>query len=158
MKAAQVVDVVLEETGKRHYDFIRINFANGDMVGHTGDFAAAVAAVGVVDLCLGRLLPWVVENKAILLVTADHGNADQMFQVDQKTGAYILDPKTGAPAPLTSHTLNPVRFLLFDPLGKEKGYRMRRDLPVPGLANVAATVLDLLGWVPPAEFEPSLLE
>ncbi len=157
MKAAQVVDVVLEETKKKNYDFLRINFANGDMVGHTGDFAAAVTAVSTVDLCLGRLLPWVEDKKAILLVTADHGNADQMFQVDPKTGAYVLDPKTGAPAPLTSHTLNPVRFLLYDPLGGEKNYKMREDIPVPGLANVAATVLDLMGWAPPEEFEPSLL-
>ncbi len=157
MKAAQVVDVVLEETRKRNYDFLRINFANGDMVGHTGDFAAAVTAVSAVDLSLARLLPWVEEKKAILLVTADHGNADQMFQLDPKTGAYVLDPKTGAPAPLTSHTLNPVRFLLYDPLGGEKDYRMREDIPVPGLANVAATVLDLMGWAPPEDFEPSLL-
>ncbi len=157
MKAAQVVDAVLEETAVRNYDFLRINFANGDMVGHTGDFAAAVSAVGAVDLCLARLLPWVEEKKAILLVTADHGNADQMFQVDSKTGAYVLDPKTGAPAPLTSHTLNPVPFLVYDPLGREKDYRMRTDLPVPGLANVAATVLDLMGYLPPEEFEPSLL-
>ena len=157
MKAAQVVDAVLEETGKRPYDFLRINFANGDMVGHTGDFAAAVTAVSAVDLCLGRLLSWVEEKKAILLVTADHGNADQMFQVDSKTGEYILDPKTGRPAPLTSHTLNPVPFLLYDPLGGERNYRMRKDLPVPGLADIAATILDLMGFAPPEEFEPSLL-
>jgi 2,3-bisphosphoglycerate-independent phosphoglycerate mutase len=158
MKAAEVTDAVLAALAEGDYDFTRINYANGDMVGHTGHLAAAVAAVGAVDLALARLAAWAKRKGAILVVTADHGNADQMFQLDPKSGGPKTDPETGRPLPLTSHTLNPVPFAILDPARRGAPYRLRRDLERPGLANQAATLLDLLGWAPPPEFEPSLLE
>jgi len=158
MKAAEVTDAVLAALGEKDFDFIRVNYANGDMVGHTGHLPAAVAAVGAVDLALARLAAWAERKGGILVVTADHGNADQMFQLDQKSGEPKTDPETGRLLPLTSHTLNPVPFAIYDPARRGDPYRLRRDLESPGLANQAATFLDLLGWAPPSNYEPSLLE
>jgi len=148
MKAAEVADVILGALRRRTPpDFLRLNFANGDMVGHTGHLDATVIAVEAVDLQLARLLAEVERIGGVALVTADHGNADQMFQVDKKRGGYRDDP-------LTSHTLNPVPLYLFDPAGQ----RRLRQVEGAGLANVAATVLNLLGFEAPEDYESSLLE
>jgi 2,3-bisphosphoglycerate-independent phosphoglycerate mutase len=147
MKAAEVTDAVLAALrAPKPPRFLRVNFANGDMVGHTGDLEATVQAVEAVDLALRRILPEIEHLRGAALVTADHGNADQMFAVDEKSGEYTA-------APLTSHTTNPVPCYLVDPAG---GARLRAD-PKAGLANVAATLLELLGLEPPADYERSLL-
>ena len=118
--------------------------------------AAAVAARGrveAVDLQLGRLIPSVAKLGGALLVTADHGNADEMLELDPKTGEALRDA-SGAPRPRTSHSLNPVPFHLYAPSVE---LRLRTDLAAPGLANVAATVLHLMGWSAPSDYAPSLL-
>ena len=145
MKAAEVTDATLAAlTSPSPPRFLRINYANGDMVGHTGRLEPTILAVEAVDLCLSRLLPVLERLGGAALITADHGNADQMFQLDKKTGGY-------ADSPLTSHTLNPVPLYLFDPRG-------RRSLSAGGgLANVAATALELLGFAAPDDHQPSLL-
>jgi 2,3-bisphosphoglycerate-independent phosphoglycerate mutase len=116
----------------RTHDFMLCNFANTDMVGHTGSLPAAIAAVETVDACLGRILEAAAIGGARLIITADHGNADLM-----------VDPDTGAPH--TAHTTNPVPLVLLDP-----------DGAVPlrsggALCDVGPTALALLGVPMPPE-------
>lgn len=130
MKSAEITDIVLDAMKKGDYDFIRLNFPNGDMVGHTGDYEATVISVEAVDLAIGRIKKVADETGATLIILADHGNADEMYQ-QKKKETDVLQPKT-------SHTLNPVPFIIYnrDVTLKEGNF---------GLANVAATVTDLLG-------------
>ncbi len=147
MKAAEITDATIAALRRDAPPrFARINYANGDMVGHTGDLGATILAVAAMDLSLGRLLAAVEAAGGVALVTADHGNADQMLRVDGKTGEY-------GDAPLTSHTLNAVPLYLFDP----SGARTLATVEGAGLANVAATAFELLGVVPPGGYRPSLL-
>ncbi|MBW2529178.1 MAG: 2,3-bisphosphoglycerate-independent phosphoglycerate mutase [Deltaproteobacteria bacterium] len=154
MKATPITDAYLEALASGDYRHLRLNYANGDMVGHTGDRRATIIAVEAVDLCLERVVEANRAHGGILLVTADHGNADQMYEVDKKTGAFKLDDK-GAPRPKTSHTLNPVPFIVFDP-AFDGEYRLA-EVGSPGLSNVAATLLGLLGYEAPEDYDPSLL-
>jgi len=133
MKAYEITEKAIEFLKTNKFQFGRINFANGDMVGHTGDMQSAITAVETVDECVGRLLKVVEELGGIALVTADHGNADEMFT-----------EKNGVRTPKTSHTLNPVPFIIFDPK-YDTEYKMA-NIQNPGLSNVAATILNLLGY------------
>jgi 2,3-bisphosphoglycerate-independent phosphoglycerate mutase len=132
-----------------------VNYANGDMVGHTGSFDATVLAVEAVDLQLARLARAVEELEGILVVTADHGNADEMF-MRGKDGRVERHRDTGAPVIRTSHSLNPVPFVVHDP--RDASLELDPDkLAGAGIANVTATVLELLGFQAPSDLEPSLL-
>jgi len=156
MKAAEITDRLIAELRTGKHQFARVNYANGDMVGHTGVFDATVIAVETVDLQLARLCKVVEELQGILVVTADHGNADEMYQRD-KTGKVQRDKKSGTPVAKTSHTLNAVPFLIHDPA---RGDRYEIDparAETGGIANVTATCLELLGLTPPDDLEPSLL-
>jgi 2,3-bisphosphoglycerate-independent phosphoglycerate mutase len=156
MKAAEITDRLISELRTGHHRFARVNYANGDMVGHTGSFDATVVAVEAVDLQLARLAKAVEELQGILVVTADHGNADEMYQRD-KTGRVQRDKKTGQPVVKTSHSLSPVPFLIYDPNRADR-YEIDPDrAKTAGIANVTATCLELLGFVPPDDLEPSLL-
>ncbi len=156
MKAAEITDRLIAELRTGRHQFARVNYANGDMVGHTGAFDATVIAVETVDLQLARLAKVVAELQGILVVTADHGNADEMFQRD-KAGRVLRDKRSGEPVVKTSHTLSPVPFLIDDP-GRGDRYEIDPDrVPTAGIANVTATCLELLGFVPPDDLEPSLL-
>jgi 2,3-bisphosphoglycerate-independent phosphoglycerate mutase len=150
MKAAEITDAVVEALAEGGYDHIRLNLANGDMVGHTGDLEATRIALEAVDLCVGRIVDAVRKAGGVLLVTADHGNADEMVQ--RKKGAIVRDDD-GAPLKKTSHTLNPVPFIVFDPTGKAS----LTDVPEAGLASIGATVLELCGVEPPADYLPGLV-
>ncbi|MBW2271180.1 MAG: 2,3-bisphosphoglycerate-independent phosphoglycerate mutase [Deltaproteobacteria bacterium] len=152
MKAAEITDRLLTELATGGYRHARVNFANGDMVGHTGRYEASIQAVEAVDLQLGRLLPAIRALNGALLVTADHGNADEMFELDQR-GAPKLDAE-GQPRCRTSHTLNAVPLHVFAP-GHDLRLKPGRKV---GLANLAATVLQLLGYAAPADYHASLLE
>lgn len=156
MKAAEITDRLIAELRTGRHQFARVNYANGDMVGHTGKFDATVLAVEAVDLQLARLAQAVDELQGILVVTADHGNADEMFQRD-KHGRVQRDKASGRPVVKTSHTLNPVPFLIHDPVRGDR-YEIDPDrLATAGIANVTATLIELLGFVPPSDLEPSLL-
>ncbi|MCB9797633.1 MAG: 2,3-bisphosphoglycerate-independent phosphoglycerate mutase [Alphaproteobacteria bacterium] len=153
MEAAAVTDAAVEAIRSGGYDHVRLNLANGDMVGHTGDLAATIRALEVVDACVARLVEAVEASGGAMLLTADHGNADQMYQLDKKTGAVLTDAE-GAPRVRTSHSLNAVPFVLIDPSGR---WRLR-PVEAPGLGNVGATLLTLCGLEPPADYLPSLVE
>ena len=156
MKAAEITDRLIAELRTGRHRFARVNYANGDMVGHTGDRDATIVAVEAVDLALGRLAAAVAELGGVLVVTADHGNADEMYQRDKK-GAVERDRRTGTPVVKTSHTLNPVPFLIMDPA---RGDRYEIDparAAGAGLASVTATCLELLGFHAPSDLAPSLL-
>jgi 2,3-bisphosphoglycerate-independent phosphoglycerate mutase len=155
MKAAEITDATIEALRGGRYPFARINYANGDMVGHTGDREAAILALQAVDLSLGRLLEVMQDLGGVTLVTADHGNSDEMYEKDKKTGAFKLDEQ-GQPRSKTSHTLNPVPFTVVDP-GFDGEYELDPGLPEPRLSNIAATALSLLGYRPPADFDPPLI-
>jgi 2,3-bisphosphoglycerate-independent phosphoglycerate mutase len=136
MSALTVRDGVVQAIKAGKHDFIIVNFANCDMVGHTGVFDAAVRAVETVDACLGTILEALGSANGTALVTADHGNAEMM-----------IDPVTGGP--FTAHTTNPVPVVLVAP----DANRFRHaPLRVDGvLSAVAPTILHLLGITPPAD-------
>ncbi len=154
MKAAEITDRLIDELRTGNHRFARVNYANGDMVGHTGSLDATILAVEAVDLQLGRLVQAVDALKGRLIITADHGNADEMYQHD-KAGSIVRDKNTGAPLAKTSHTLNPVPFIVRAP--DLPGLTLDPGLPNAGIANVAATSIELLGLTAPADMEPSLL-
>ncbi len=154
MKAAEITDRLIEELSTGRYRHARVNYANGDMVGHTGHREAAIQAVEAVDLQIARLLPVIAALGGALLVTADHGNADCMFELDAKTG----EPKKGERGELkvkTSHTLNQVPLSLYAP--SLTAGNLRAASGKAGLANLASTVLSLMGFEAPEDFEPSLI-
>ena len=156
MKAAEIADKIIEAILRGEYRFIRLNFPNADMVGHTGVFEAVEIAVETVDLCLGRILKAVKKADGILVVSADHGNADDMYERNSKTGEIVIDPDAGKPKPKTAHSLNPVPFYLYEPTGKVKiGIS---DHPHLGISSLAATCLELLGFVPPEDYTPSVVK
>jgi 2,3-bisphosphoglycerate-independent phosphoglycerate mutase len=152
MKAAEITDRVLEAIRSGDYDFIRLNFANGDMVGHTGVFQAARIAVEAVDLCIGRLRRAIEETGGVMVITADHGNADDMYEHDKK-GAVIHE--NGKIKVKTAHSLNPVPCVIFDPGYRDDYHReLRSGL---GISSLAATCMNLLGFEAPADYDPSVL-
>ena len=152
MKCAEITDRLIEELESGKYKTLRVNFPNGDMVGHTGSFLATQCSMEALDLCLARILAVVEKLGGVALITADHGNADEMFELDKK-GEVKVD-KEGKRKAKTSHTLNRVPCILFDPQG---GRKLVADDGTFGLANVAATVVNLLGYEAPAMWEKSLL-
>jgi 2,3-bisphosphoglycerate-independent phosphoglycerate mutase len=155
MKAAEITDVVIRALREGKQRFIRLNYPNGDMVGHTGHFQAVRISVEATDLSLGRVMRAVKDAGGILVATADHGNADDMYQRDKK-GKALMDEATGQPRPKTSHSLNPVPCFIYDPAGAS-GARLaaRGDL---GISSLAATCLNLLGCEPPEGYTPSIVE
>jgi 2,3-bisphosphoglycerate-independent phosphoglycerate mutase len=153
MKAAEITDRLVAEIGGGSFRHARVNYANGDMVGHTGDREAAIVAVEAVDLQIGRLMRAIAAKRGALIVTADHGNADEMFELDPKTGAARRDAQ-GRPKAKTSHSLNAVPFYLYAP---DAPLRMNAAPDKVGLANLAATLLQLLGLEAPEDYAPSLL-
>jgi 2,3-bisphosphoglycerate-independent phosphoglycerate mutase len=125
------------------------------MVGHTGDLEASVLAVSTIDLMLRKLVHAAEQTNTILLVTADHGNCDEMFDV-APNGQANWESIDARLTPKTSHTLSPVPFYLYDPQGVER-YQIRPETPFT-LANIAGTVIDLLGLEPHALYQPSILQ
>lgn len=143
MKSAEITDQLVEAIESGKYDFLRTNYPNGDMVGHTGNYEATVIGVESVDLNLGRVIKAVDKVNGILIVTADHGNADEMYEKPKKEGAALKSK--------TSHTLNKVPFIVYG-----------ADVEIAdgefGLANVASTVAKLLGLEPDENWLPAIIK
>jgi len=154
MKGAEITEVILDSINNDKHDFVRVNFPNGDMVGHTGDLLAVEVSVETVDLCLARLLKAVQKKNGILIVTADHGNADEMFEVG-KDGQLKKD-SNGNPKPKTSHTLNPVPCYIY--VASEDCGLALADIKDGGISSLAATSMVCLGFEPPADYDPSLVK
>jgi 2,3-bisphosphoglycerate-independent phosphoglycerate mutase len=144
MKAYEITEKTIELLKSNRYRFGRINYPNGDMVGHTGNFNAAVISIEAVDECVGMLLKVIDEIQGIAIITADHGNSDEMWT-----------EKDGVRTPKTSHTLNPVPFVIYDPQYSDE-YQMA-DVKNPGLSNMAATILNLLGYEKVKDYDESLI-
>ena len=158
MKAYEITEVTIRKMREQSFDFGRINYPNGDMVGHTGNLEASIIAMETVDQCVGRLLKAADETGTILIFTADHGNCDEMFDAKDKGAVDWLSwPLKQRPKPKTAHTLNPVPFYIYDPKGY-KGYRLRTDLPLASIANMPGTVLALMGLPAHEIYLPSVLE
>lgn len=154
MKAAEITDAVIKALEEGKYDFIRLNYPNGDMVGHTGIYPAVVCAMEALDLQLGRLEKAARKAGATLILTADHGNSDDMYEHDKKSGAVVIK-ENGQPKAKTSHSLNPVPCVIVDFDGKgEYSAKLKEGL---GISSLAATTIELLGLVAPDDYDPSLL-
>ncbi len=142
MKSAEITDAVIEAMRSGKYDFIRCNYPNGDMVGHTGSFDATVTAVESVDLGLARVLKVADELGVTVLITADHGNADEMLEKNKKGELQVR----------TAHSLNPVPFIIYS----KNDYQLKEGNF--GLANVAPTVCSIFGIEPYASWEESMIK
>ncbi len=153
MQCALITDAVCKAIENNEYQFIRLNYPNGDMVGHTGVYQAVQTSMAALDICLERLYNSTVKAGGVLILTADHGNADDMYEHD-KTGAVKLD-KAGNPKRKTSHSLNPVPAIIVDPEYKgEYSTELKTGL---GISSIAATCIDFLGLTPPADYDPSII-
>jgi 2,3-bisphosphoglycerate-independent phosphoglycerate mutase len=142
MKSAEITDDLIEVIKSGKYGFIRCNFPNGDMVGHTGNLAASIIGVEAVDLGLSRLVPVCEEYGVTLVITADHGNADEMLEKNKKGELELR----------TAHSLNKVPFIIFD---KENDYKIKEG--DYGLANVAPTLAKMFGLEVPDTWEKSMI-
>ncbi|WP_010263631.1 2,3-bisphosphoglycerate-independent phosphoglycerate mutase [Treponema primitia] len=160
MKCAEITDQILEAIPSGKYDFIRLNFPNGDMVGHTGIYQAVVCSMEAMDLQLGRIAKAVDEAGAVLVITADHGNSDDMFEHDKKSGA-VSRKEDGSPKAKTSHSLNPVPCIVYDPEYKGEYPATPHDSILNeglGISSIAATCIRLLGYVPPKDYDPAVIK
>lgn len=140
MKSAEVTDKVIDAIESGEYGFIRCNYPNGDMVGHTGNLDATRIGVEAVDLALARLLPIVKKHDYALIVTADHGNADEMLEKNKKGQITVR----------TAHSLNPVPFIVYN-------YDCSIADGSFGLSDVAATAVKIMGFEPDAHWDPSII-
>ena len=154
MKCAEITDKVIEAIKSGKYDHIRLNYPNGDMVGHTGVFNAVCCSMEGMDLQLGRLKAAIDEAGGILCLTADHGNSDDMYE-HAKDGSVKMD-KNGEPKPKTSHSLNPVPGIIYDPeyKGEYDNEKLNDGL---GISSWPATLMELMGYLPPKDYDKSLI-
>jgi len=156
MKCAEITDKLIECLESGDYKYLRVNFPNGDMVGHTGSLLATRCSMEALDLQLARILAVVDRLGGVALITADHGNADEMLEMDKKTGQPKCD-KSGNPVPKTSHTLNRVPCIIYDNV-TNGAYTVKEDKGQFGLSNVAATMVNLLGYEAPAMWDESIID
>jgi len=154
MKCAEITDTVIDVLKSGEYDFIKMNYPNGDMVGHTGIYQAVLCSMEAMDLQLGRLKKAVEAAGGILILSADHGNADDMYE-HAKDGSVSRKPD-GSPKAKTSHSLNPVPCIIYDPnYNGEYSIELKSGL---GISSLAATCINLLGFEPPMDYDPSIVE
>ncbi len=154
MKAKEIADATIQRMRKHSFDFGRINFANGDMVGHTGDLKAAIQAIEEVDRQINRLIEAAKETGTVLIITADHGNADEMFEGKESDFPQWEEAGGKKPKPKTSHTLAPVPFVVYGV--SEQEFKLAQ-IPDGSLAHVANTIITLLGLPVNTRYEPSLI-
>lgn len=145
MKSVEITDLLIEEMKKGNYQFLRCNYPNGDMVGHTGDFEAVKISVEAVDDALKRLMDAADQYGYALVITADHGNADEMLEKNKKGELQVR----------TAHSLNPVPFIIYD---KTTKYEIVDNKEGLGLANVAATIAKMFDIEAPKCWERSIIK
>lgn len=154
MKSAEIADKLISELKTNKHTFARANFANADMVGHTGIYLASIIAVEAVDLALSRILPVISKLGGLAIITADHGNADEMFELDKKTKQPI-PVKGGGFKAKTSHTLNPVPCIFYY-TGDSVPFTIKQGADF-GLSNLAATCVNLMGYQAPDIWDESII-
>ncbi|MBR2446193.1 MAG: 2,3-bisphosphoglycerate-independent phosphoglycerate mutase [Clostridia bacterium] len=157
MKCAEITDELIKALREGKYTYYRVNFPNGDMVGHTGSLAATRCSMEALDLQLARILKVVDELGGVALITADHGNADEMYEMDKKTKLPKAD-KNGNFKAKTSHTLNPVPCIIYDNTDAKNSYSVKADNGTFGLSNVAATMVNLMGYKAPDMWNESIID
>ncbi len=155
MKCAEITDKLIECLESGEYKYLRVNFPNGDMVGHTGSLLATRCSMEALDLQLARILKVLDKVGGVALITADHGNADEMYEMDKK-GQPKVDANGNYKAK-TSHTLNPVPCILYNNVCPD-AYTVKKDNGSFGLSNVAATMVNLLGYEAPAIWDESIID
>ena len=155
MKCAEITDKLIDCLRSGKYACLRVNFPNGDMVGHTGNILATRCSMEALDLQLKRILDVVDELHGVALITADHGNADEMYELDKKGNP--KQNKDGSYKAKTSHTLNPVPFIIYDNYYADK-YTVKADNGEFGLSNVAATAVNFLGYEAPDMWDASIID
>ena len=155
MKADLITDEAINAIDSGLYDFIRINFPNGDMVGHTGVMSAVIKSVEAVDDNIGRLIKTLRDVGGVLVCSADHGNADDMVQLDKKMNALLRD-KEGNLLMKTAHSLNPVPVYVYDT--SETANVRIANVDNPGISSLAATCIVMLGFEVPENYTPSLVD
>ena len=155
MKCAEITDKLIEALESGEYKYLRVNFPNGDMVGHTGSFLATECSMEALDLQLARILKVVDKLQGVALITADHGNADEMYELDKKSGEPKKN-KDGSLKAKTSHTLNPVPFIIYDNFYRD-AYDVKLGREDFGLSDVAATTVNLLGYEAPEIWDESMI-
>ncbi len=153
MKCAEIADRVIKEIESGNWDFIKMNFPNGDMVGHTGVYEAVICSMEALDLQIGRIKAAVEKAGGVLVITADHGNADDMFE--HKKDGTLSKNADGSPKAKTSHSLNPVPCIIFDPCyGGEYSKKLATGL---GISSIATTCIELLGYTAPLDYDPCII-
>ncbi len=155
MKCAEITDKLIDTIESGDYPFIKLNFPNGDMVGHTGVFNAVIESMEAMDKCIGRIKDAVEKVGGILILTADHGNADDMYEHDKKTGDVKKSDK-GKPKSKTAHSLNPVPCIIYDP-DYQNDYNKELNKGL-GISSIAATCMNLLGFEAPEDYDKSVLD
>lgn len=155
MKADLITDEAINAIDSGLYDFIRINFPNGDMVGHTGVMPAVIKSVEAVDDNIGRLIKALQDVGGVLVCSADHGNADDMVQLDKKMNELMRD-KEGNLLMKTAHSLNPVPVYVYDT--SETANVRIANVDNPGISSLAATCIVMLGFEVPENYTPSLVD
>lgn len=154
MKCGEITDVVVDAILNKKYDHIRLNYPNGDMVGHTGVFQAVRESIEAMDIQIGRLMEAIRKVNGVLLITADHGNADQMYETDKKNQIVMEGTKCKV---RTAHSLNQVPFIVFDPsYDKYKDYETKLVEGL-GISSCAATILTFLCVPVPEDYTPSII-
>ena len=154
MKCAEITDHVIKAVKSGKYDFIKLNYPNGDMVGHTGNYQAVICAMEAMDLQLARLKAAVEAAGGILVLTADHGNADDMFE-HAKDGS-VKRKEDGSAKAKTAHSLNLVPFIIVD--ADYAGEYERKLETGLGISSIAATCMNLMGFEPPADYDRSIID
>ena len=153
MKCAEITDKVVDAIKSGEYGMIRLNYPNGDMVGHTGVYQAVLVSLGALDIAVKRIREALEEVGGILVISADHGNSDDMFEHD-KSGKIKYDDD-GNICAKTSHSLNPVPCIIYDPSNKgEYKKELKAGL---GISSLAATCIELLGYEAPEFYDSSVL-
>jgi len=155
MKAREITDAGIKAINSGKFDMIRVNYANPDMVGHTGNIAATITACETADTCMGELLEAAEKAGARWLVTSDHGNADDMVQRAKKTNEPLRNKETGAVEMHKAHTLAPVPVCIGGSIPDD--VKFKDGMEKAGLANITATYINLLGFEAPSFYEPSLI-
>jgi 2,3-bisphosphoglycerate-independent phosphoglycerate mutase len=153
MQCAAIADQVIDAIKSGKYDHISLNFPNGDMVGHTGVYQAVICSMEAMDLQIGRIRKAIDEVGGILVISADHGNSDDMYE-HKKDGRIDRHPD-GSPKAKTSHSLNPVPFVIYDP--KYQGEYSKTLNEGLGISSIAATLCYLCGYLPPEDYDKAII-